>query len=160
VDCRHLPEEVMAHLYNTLAYDKDTLPDYMAQRGEDLRARPMEIDLSDGSQGGTTSVTGAGIRIDGRSAATVPGLFAAGNCADHNRGLWAATTGGFHAGRQAAEFAKTAARVEIDAEAALDEFADFKAPLDLADGMSFTEFEDTIRKVMYENPDISAPPRA
>jgi adenylylsulfate reductase, subunit A len=151
VDCRHLKEKDMSHLYATLGYDKDTLPDYLEQRKENLRTKPMEIFLSDGSQGGVSSVTGAGICIDRQASASIPGLFAAGNCADHNRGLWAATTGGYFAGRKAASFAKREAKSDWNESAVVKSFSGFQDPLAGKQGMSHQEAEDTIRLIMFEN---------
>lgn len=151
IDCRHLAEPDMQHLYAILGYDKDTLPDYLRQRGEDLRKKPLEIDVSDASQGGTTSVTSAGIRIDRNSASTLPGLFAAGNCADHNRGLWAATTGGYHAGKAAADHALQMVEPKLNVRRIIEEYEDFASPLKSKDGLTYREVEDMIRKVMYEN---------
>ena len=150
VDCRHLGAPEMAHLESTLGYDKDTLPDYIEQRGENLREKPMEINLSDGSQGGVSSVTGAGICIDGSAAATIPGLFAAGNCADHNRGLWAATTGGYTAGRAAAAYANRESHL-ADRSGPIPDLAGYTRPLHRKTGLSYREIEDAIRLVMFEH---------
>lgn len=151
IDCRHLPEPDIQHLYATLGYDKDTLPDYLRQRNEDLRKKPVEIDVSDAAQGGTTSVTSAGIKIDKNSTSTVPGLFAAGNCADHNRGLWAATTGGYHAGKAATDYAHHMATPELNMKQIIEEYEDFACPLKRKDGFTYREVEEMIRKAMYEN---------
>jgi adenylylsulfate reductase subunit A len=152
MDCRHLKDRDLEHLSRTLGYDKDTLPDYLRQRGEcDLGNKPIEIDISDGSQGGTSSVTGAGIKVDSISASTLPGLFAAGNCADHNRGLWAATTGGYHAGKGAADDARKASHGPIDIRPIVEEYEDISHILQRQEGLTYRELEDMVRKVMSEN---------
>lgn len=152
MDCRHLKPATLAHLSTTLGYDKDTLPDYLRERGEnDLKRQLIEIDVSDASQGGTTSVTSAGIRIGKNSESTVPGLFAAGNCSDHNRGLWAATTGGYHAGKAATQYAGRVCHGENDAGKALEAYEEFASALLRKEGLSYREVEDMIRKVMHEN---------
>jgi adenylylsulfate reductase, subunit A len=152
MDCRHLEPAALAHLNTTLGYDKDTLPDYLHQRGEhDLKKQLIEIDVSDASQGGTTSVTGAGIRIGKDSESTVPGLFAAGNCSDHNRGLWAATTGGYHAGKAAAQYAGRMSHGGKEIDKALEAYEEFASALARKKGLSYREVEDMIRKVMHEN---------
>lgn len=151
VDCRHLNEKNKQHLKATLGYDKDTLPDYFDQCGVDVVEQPIEVDISDGSQGGTTSATSAGIKIDGNSASTLPGLFAAGNCADHNRGLWAATTGGYHAGKEAADYANKTSHVDINMKKVIEEYEDFASALGREEGISYNDLEDMIRRVMYEN---------
>jgi len=45
--------------------------------------------------------------IDEKTASTVPGLFAAGDCSDQMRCVHICTTGGYLAGKMAAEYAKT-----------------------------------------------------
>jgi adenylylsulfate reductase subunit A len=151
VDCRHLSPQKLDHLEATLGYDKDTLPDFIAQKGENLRKRPLEIGLSDGSQGGVSSVTGAGICIDRQAAASLPGLFAAGNCADHNRGLWAATTGGYQAGKAAAAWAEKIKDHTFNMQRCLKPHLDFRRPLEAKEGVSYLEVEEMIRKVMSEH---------
>jgi len=87
VDCRHLDPEAMRHLVTTLGYDKDTLPDFFAQKGLDLSRDLLEIATSEGAQGGPNEVCGSGIKIDAECATNVPGLFGAGNSADQCRSL-------------------------------------------------------------------------
>ena len=48
VDCRHLSASEMTHLKKTLGYDKDTLPDFIEQKGIDLAKEPLEIMPSKG----------------------------------------------------------------------------------------------------------------
>ena len=107
IDCRHLNEKDLTHLMATLGYDKDTLPDYFEQRGEDLENKPVEITVSEGMQAGPTEVTGSGIKIDKNSAATIPGLFACGDACDHNRCVHGAVAGGYKAGKSAATYTQT-----------------------------------------------------
>ncbi len=56
VDCRHLSESEMTHLMATLGYDKDTLPDFIEQKGVDLKKEMLEIMASEGMQGGPSGV--------------------------------------------------------------------------------------------------------
>src|SRR4030042_533171 len=85
VDCRHLSAFEMTHLKKTLGYDKDTLPDFIEQKGIDLAKEPLEIMPSEGMQGGSSEVNSSGIMIDEKTASTVPGLFAAGGCSGQMR---------------------------------------------------------------------------
>ena len=152
IDCRGLSDEDLAHLQTTLGYDKDTLPDYLAQRGEDLRRRPVEIMVSEGMQAGPTECNGSGIKIDGNGAATVPGLFAAGDSADHNRCVHGAITGGYRAGKFAARYAGSQAHTPTETVAVTREKVDrFMAPLRRASGYPYRQIEDTIRKIMSEH---------
>jgi succinate dehydrogenase/fumarate reductase flavoprotein subunit len=152
IDCRHLSSEDLTHLMATLGYDKDTLPDYFEQRGEDLRAKPVEITVSEGMQAGPTEVTGSGIKIDKESAATLPGLFACGDASDHNRCAHGAVTGGYKAGKSAAAYAKTLHHAGDAAKSMTREKIErFMAPLQRASGYPYRQIEDTIRKIMAEH---------
>lgn len=152
IDCRHLEDKDQARLKATLGYDKDTLPDYLDQRGEDLRTKPIEITMSEGMQAGPTEVTGSGIKIDRDSAATVPGLFACGDAADHNRCVHGAIAGGYKAGKSAAVYAKGIVRGDVAPKSvAREEIDRFMAPLNRSSGYPYRQIEDTIRKIMAEH---------
>jgi adenylylsulfate reductase subunit A len=152
IDCRHLTEKDLTHLRATLGYDKDTLPDYFEQRGEDLRAKPVEITVSEGMQAGPTEVTGSGIKIDKESAATVPGLFACGDACDHNRCVHGAITGGYKAGKSAAAYTKTFSRSQdIPNSMTRENIERFMEPLQRASGHPYRQIEDSIRKIMAEH---------
>jgi adenylylsulfate reductase subunit A len=152
IDCRHLSEADLEHLQTTLGYDKDTLPDYLAQRGEDLRKRPVEINVSEGMQAGPTEVTGSGIKIDGEAASTVPGLFACGDAADHNRCVHGAITGGYRAGKSAARYALAQRAAPREPAAVTREAMErFLAPLRRSDGYPQRQLEDALRKVMSDH---------
>ena len=110
VDCRHLSASEMTHLKKTLGYDKDTLPDFIEQKGIDLAKEPLEIMPSEGMQGGSSEVNSSGIMIDETTASTVPGLFAAGDCADQMRCVHLCTTGGYLSGKMAADYSKHAGK--------------------------------------------------
>ncbi|MCJ7596430.1 MAG: FAD-binding protein, partial [Desulfobacterales bacterium] len=140
IDCRHLNARDHDHLRSTLGYDKDTLPDYFDQRGEDLREKPVEITISEGMQAGPTEVTGSGVKIDKNSAATVPGLFACGDAADHNRCVHGAVAGGYKAGKSAAAYAlalKT--RDRAPAGVTREEIHRFTAPLVRSSGYPYRQ---------------------
>ncbi|MFH1123394.1 MAG: hypothetical protein V1758_06995 [Pseudomonadota bacterium] len=152
IDCRDLNAPDLDHLKSTLGYDKDTLPDYFEQRGENLREKPVEITISEGMQAGPTEVTGSGVKIDKDSAATVPGLFACGDAADHNRCVHGAVAGGYKAGKSAAAYAlalKT--RDRAPAGVTREEIHRFTAPLVRSSGYPYRQIEDAIRKIMAEH---------
>ena len=152
IDCRGLSNKDLDHLETTLGYDKDTLPDYLAQRGEDLRKQPVEIMVSEGMQAGPTECNGSGIKIDGNAATTLPGLFAAGDSADHNRCVHGAVTGGYRAGKSAARYAKSLNGTPREPATITRERMDrFMAPLYRETGYPYWQIEDTIRKIMSEH---------
>jgi adenylylsulfate reductase subunit A len=152
IDCRHLNDEDQVHLISTLGYDKDTLPDYFSQRGEDLKTSPVEITVSEGMQAGPTEVTGSGIKIDKDSASTLPGLYACGDACDHNRCVHGAITGGYKAGKSAAAYASTITLDDTTAKPIARETIDhFMAPLHRSTGLPYRQVEDAIRKIMAEH---------
>ncbi|KAA3629953.1 MAG: FAD-binding protein [Proteobacteria bacterium] len=152
VDCTHLPSDEMRHLQATLSYDKDTLPEYFDQRGEDIATKPIEIMVSEGMQAGPTEVTGSGIKIDGEGATTVPGLYACGDSADHNRCVHGAVTGGYKAGKSAAAHALRTRLGDSPDAVLVRETADrFVAPLHRKSGVPYRQIEDTVRKIMSEH---------
>ena len=152
IDCRHLNEKDITHLETTLGYDKDTLPEYFEQRGEDLRKAPVEITVSEGMQAGPTEVTGSGIKIDGEAASTVPGLYACGDSADHNRCVHGAITGGYRAGKSAAREAGAQTHHNPPPTPQIREMADrFMAPLHHPNGHPYRQIENAVRKIMAEH---------
>jgi adenylylsulfate reductase subunit A len=152
VDCRHLSPSEMTHLKKTLGYDKDTLPDFIEQKGIDLAREPLEIMPSEGMQGGSSEVNSSGIMIDENTASTVPGLFAAGDCSDQMRCVHICTTGGYLAGKMAAEYAKTLEKVP---KVNMSQVKQLKkktfAPLQASGTTSHRQFEDTMRKMLWQN---------
>jgi adenylylsulfate reductase subunit A len=153
VDGRHLKTGERKHLISMLGYDKDTLPDFLEAKGQsDLVNTPVEIMVSEGTQAGPSEVAGAGILIDKDCASTVPGLFAAGDSAHMQRCVHLCTTGGYHAGKAAAEFALAEqSRPELDAKAVADERREIYRPLDRKKGIGYYEFEEVVRTIMTEN---------
>ena len=152
IDCRHLSQKDLDHLRVSLGYDKDTLPDYFDQRGEDLRSKPVEITVSEGMQAGPTEVTGSGVKIDKDSASTVPGLFACGDASDHNRCVHGAVAGGYKAGKSAASYALGLKRGDSHPKSLTREEIDrFVAPLYRSSGYPYRQIEDPIRKIMAEH---------
>jgi len=152
VDCRHLSAFEMTHLKKTLGYDKDTLPDFIEQKGIDLAKEPLEIMPSEGMQGGSSEVNSSGIMIDEKTASTVPGLFAAGDCSDQMRCVHICTTGGYLAGKMAAEYAKTFEKIP---KVTMSQVKHLKkktyAPLQASGTMPHRQFEDTMRKMLWQN---------
>jgi len=153
LDCRHLSERDLAHLKTTLGYDKETLPDFFQQRQTDIANGLLEVMVSEGMQAGPSEVCGSGVMIDERCAATVPGLFAAGDCADQTRCVHASVTGGYVAGREAARYARGLSSVPIVPESQISEERErVFAPLYRAkDGVSHKDFEDIVRKIMSDH---------
>jgi adenylylsulfate reductase subunit A len=152
VDCRHLSAGDLKHLKKTLGYDKDTLPDFIEQKGIDLAKTPLELMASEGMQSGPSEICGSGIMIDERTASTVPGLFAAGDCTDQMRCVHICTTGGYLAGKTAAEFVKDCGKESGASPVQVKELKERAfAPMKASGGMSDRKFEDTLRKMLWQN---------
>ena len=152
VDCRHLDSEALDHLVTTLSYDKDTFGDFLAQKGVDLRNNMLEVAPSEGMQGGPNEVCGSGIRIDENCAATLPGLFAAGNCSDQNRSLHMATTSGIHAGEKAIVFAAGNGSVPEPPRTLVSDIKDRIYAATKGEGRtSWQAFEDTLQRIITES---------
>jgi adenylylsulfate reductase subunit A len=149
LDCTKIPESELNHLVTILSYEKDSIPDYFAQRGEDPKVHPIELDVSEGMQAGPTEVTGSGLKIDAQSACSLSGLFACGDAADHNRSVHGAVAGGYHAGKHAALAARKRSQPP-PISVSKDEFALLHAPLARKTGYRYTQFEDALRKIMSE----------
>lgn len=151
IDCRHLDPTALEHLVQTLSYDKDTFNDFLDQKGVDLRYDLLEVGPSEGMQGGPNEVCGSGITIGDRCDATLPGLFAAGNCSDQNRSLHMAVASGIHAGNMAAQFAK---RETATPEAPKNQVDDVRrrvfGPLKGAGQTTWPEFEAVLQNVITE----------
>jgi adenylylsulfate reductase subunit A len=152
IDCRHLDPGALAHLVATLSYDKDTFPDFFAQKGIDLSRDLLEIATSEGMQGGPNEVCGSGVKIDADCATNVPGLFAAGNSADQCRSLHMATTSGIRAGcTMAAYAARAQAGVVPVSNSQVDAVRHrIFAPLNESRSVDWREFEDVLQRILAE----------
>jgi adenylylsulfate reductase subunit A len=152
VDCRHLDPHALDHLVTTLSYDKDTFGDFLSQKGVDLRHDLLEVAPSEGLQGGPNEVCGSGIRIDENCAATLPGLFAAGNCSDQNRSLHMATTSGIHAGVKATAFAAGNGSAPEPLRSQVSDIKDRIYAATKGGGRtSWQAFEDTLQRIITES---------
>ncbi len=150
LDCRHLDPDALKHLVTTIGYDKDTLPDFIRQKGVDLSQDLLELAPSEGMQGGPTEVCGSGIKIGPDCATALPGLFAAGNSADQCRSLHMAVTSGIRAGRTAGAYASAksfAVLPEAQIEAGREQAY---APLNSQGTINWRELEDVTQRVITE----------
>ncbi len=149
IDCRHLPPEDLSHLRDLLGWDKDTLPDFLMQKSVDLTKEPLEVMFSEGMQAGPAEVCGSGLLIDEHCATTVPGLYAAGDCADQTRCLSLSAAGGSMAGHQAGREAPGLGRPSIDPEQLAELKERTYRPLQQRSGSKYIEVEDSIAEIMW-----------
>lgn len=151
MDCRSLSEEQLAHLKTTLGLDKDTLPDYFRQKNIDLAKEPLEITVSEGMQTGPLEVVGAGVKINIDSMSSLPGLFAAGDCADQTKTVHLCVTGGYSAGKGAQRYAVGNSSDDVSEQEIVEEKNRAFSPLTRVSGVHYREVEDVLRKIMAEN---------
>jgi adenylylsulfate reductase subunit A len=150
LDCTKLPADNLQHLKATIGTDKDTLPDYFEQKGIDIAEAPFEVEVSEGMQTGPLEVVGSGVKIDSQCRSTVEGLFAAGDCADQMKIVHLALTGGYAAGRAAAQYAgRSPGDSLVDGDVAAER-ARVLAPLERRSGVHYREIEDVLRRIMKE----------
>lgn len=146
LDCRHLALKELGHPNQTLGYDKDTLPDFLREKGLDLSRDLLEITVSERMQGGPSEVCGSGVKIDGSCRGTIGGLYAAGNCADQCSSLHMAVTSGIRAGTCAAKYAQEQAALhEPDHRLVQDKVAEMLAPLGQKRANGWREFEEVLQ---------------
>ena len=149
-DCRHLPEDMLARLEETLGVDRPSLPRWFKERGIDLKKEPFEVTVSEfSSRRGGVYFRGSGILIDAKTATNLAGLFAAGDCCTVSGGISGAAVMGYEAGKEAAKFIRqngVEKRVE-DQEIAAEKERLFY-PCQNSGGISPREYEDEIRRVV------------
>ncbi len=150
LDCTRIPAENIAVLKGTLGTDKDTLPDFFRQKGIDIGVDPFEVEVSEGMQTGPLEIVGSGVKIDMNCMSTIEGLFASGDCADQMKVVHMALTGGYAAGRRAAEFAQTNVVDPLTDAPIYAEQSRLVAPLQRAEGWHYSEVETVLRKIMKE----------
>jgi adenylylsulfate reductase subunit A len=151
IETRHLSEKDMVHLKATLGYDKDTLPDYFQQKGIDIAKEPVEVMVSEFMQKGPSEFCGSGIKVDQECASSVPGLYAAGDCADQFSCVSMACTSGYAAGCEAARHAsrrKMAASSEVEINKIKSEVYH---PIAEKGDMTYKEFEAVIQRIMTDH---------
>ena len=152
VDARHLDSEKRDHLFAMLGYDKDTLPDFLRAKGEAAFEKGLiEVMVSEALQCGPSEVSGAGIRIDRDCASSLPGLYAAGDCADQQASFHISLTGGYLAGKRAASYAAKSRRLDLSRTESGEEKRRVFAPMDPKRGVTHLEFEEVVRKIMTDH---------
>ncbi len=150
IDCRQLTAKQMEHLYATLSYDKDTLPDFLAQKGIDLAKDPVEVMAAEGHLGGPAEGVGSGLVIDETCGSTLEGLFAAGDCTNAASTASPAVTSGCAAGKAAAAYALKAQQGQPSREQVEAEREWVVAPLRRKEGILPREMEETAARIMWQ----------
>ena len=152
MDCRHLKSSELEHLFFTLGVDKDTLPEFLTQKGYARDGAMIEMTVSEPMQARPSELCGSGIRIDRNCASNVPGIYAAGDASDQMGCLHMAFAGGYAAGKHAAAYAKRSGSLRPLAAGAMEEEQRrvFR-PLGRAKGISYREFENIVRVICTDH---------
>lgn len=99
LDCRHLEDDVMAHIESTLKVDRYTMPAFYQQQGIDFRKDLIEISISELSiRRSGVYFRGSGLAVDTTGETSIEGLFAGGDCATVSGGISGAAVLGHIAG--------------------------------------------------------------
>lgn len=152
MDCRHLSEKDREHLFTTLGYDKDTLPDFFIKKGYNLEGTRIEMTVSEPMQARPSEQCGSGIKIDENCASNVPGIFAAGDGSDQMGCLHMCVSGGYAAGKRAAEYAgRTSHLRPLDPGEMAAERERVFEPLGKKKGTGYWEFEDIVRIITTDH---------
>lgn len=152
MDCRHLDQKELEHLFSTLGYDKDTLPDFLMKKGYHLSGGLIEMNVSEPMQARPSELCGSGIKIDRNCSSNIPGLFAAGDSADQMGCLHMCTAGGFAAGKHAADYAARINQFKhLDEESIAREKERVFRPLQIKKGTPYWEFEDIVRQITTDH---------
>lgn len=153
VDCRHLPDDELDHMEQTLQIDRYTLPAFYQQKGLSFRDDIIEISISELSiRRSGVYFRGSGLAVDTSGETSVERLFAAGDCATVSGGIAGAAVLGHIAGEGAVERirASQGALPDIDWENAETIRRRAEASLQRPDGLPWKTFEDEIRQTVTD----------
>ena len=152
MDCSHLKAKERDHLFTTLGYDKDTLPDFFIKKGYNLEGTMIEMTVSEPMQARPSEQCGSGIKIDEKCASNIPGLFAAGDSSDQMGCLHMCVAGGYAAGKHATDYAREAKQLKpLDNRKIKSEKDRIFKPLEKKAGMHYWEFEDIVRNITTDH---------
>lgn len=152
MDCRHLSQADREHLFTTLGYDKDTLPDFLLKKGYNLEGTMIEMTVSEPMQARPSELCGSGIKIDESCASNVPGIFAAGDVADQMGCLHMCVAGGYAAGKRASDYVERNKTLRpLDEKATAEEKERIFKPLNKKKGIAYQEFENVVRSITTDH---------
>ena len=158
MDCGHLTQKQREHLFTTLGYDKDTLPDFFIKKGYNLEGTMIEMTVSEPMQARPSEVSGNDIKIDEKCASIIPGLYAAGDTSLVARGhLSGAFVFGEISAESATGYAAKAEAVELDRDQVSAFMTKRDAKLEQSGNLvPVEEFEYKVRRIIN---DYIVPPK-
>ncbi|MFT3760231.1 fumarate reductase/succinate dehydrogenase flavoprotein subunit [Thauera sp.] len=146
----HLAEETISEIEHILhTNERPSRGRFHDKRGNDYRKQMIEMHISE--IGFCSGHSASGIWTNARGETSVPGLYAAGDCASvpHNYMLGAFVYGRI-CGYNAAEYCSTAAGAEIDEAAVAAEQARISAPLQRSEGLTPFQIEYKTRRLVND----------
>jgi len=151
-DCRHLPEDILERLEETLGVDRPSLPRWFREKGIDLKKEPFEVTVSEfSSRRGGVYFRGSGILIDDKTTTSIPGLFAAGDCCTVSGGISGAAVMGYEAGKQAALFGRhNGAEQRVQDQEIATEKERLFYPCGNRAGISPRDYEEKVREIVTD----------
>jgi succinate dehydrogenase/fumarate reductase flavoprotein subunit len=146
----HLAEETIQEIETILhSNERPSRGRFHDKRGNDYRKQMVEMHISE--IGFCSGHSASGIHINQRGETSVPGLYAAGDCASvpHNYMLGAFVYGKL-CGENAAAYCADAAAAAHDADAQAAESARILAPLGRAEGLTPFQVEYKTRRLVND----------
>lgn len=146
----HLAEETIQEIETILhSNERPSRGRFHEGRGTDYRQKMVEMHISE--IGFCSGHSASGIHINARGETSVPGLYAAGDCASvpHNYMLGAFVYGKI-CGEQAAAFCAETGQAAHDGEAEAREAARILAPLQRGDGLTPFQIEYKTRRLVND----------
>ena len=152
MDCRHLSRQEREHLFTTLGYDKDTLPDFLIKKGYNLEGTMIEMTLLEPCRPVRRAVWK---RRENRRDMRLeyPGPLCSRRFLGPDTGcLHLCVAGGYAAGKGAAAYAKKTKNLRpLDAKETAAEKERIYKPLNRKGGLSSREFEDIVRIITTDH---------
>lgn len=146
----HLAEETIAEIEHILhTNERPSRGRFHDGRGNDYRKKMIEMHISE--IGFCSGHSASGIWTNERGECSIPGLYAAGDCASipHNYMLGAFVYGKF-CGENAASFVADQAPAAIDTDAVAAEKTRIAAPLKRSDGLTPWQVEYKTRRIVND----------
>jgi adenylylsulfate reductase subunit A len=146
MDCRHLPEETIELIYRGIANEKPPLIEYLKKRDIDLKKDMFEVQAF-GLHGRRN-----GPLVNERMESSIPGLYAAGDCAGFGSGVSGggeSAASGLIAGDCAAEYSAGAEPPVID-EKQVAENLELIERYSTEGGIKPQEFEAKLARTMSD----------
>jgi succinate dehydrogenase/fumarate reductase flavoprotein subunit len=146
----HLAEETIQTIETILhTNERPSRGRFHEKRGTDYRSEMIEMHISE--IGFCSGHSASGIHVNERGETSVPGLYAAGDCASvpHNYMLGAFVYGKL-CGENAADYCAGAEQTRHDGQAQADEAARILAPLQRSEGLTPFQLEYKTRRLVND----------